>query len=208
MRYLICFVQYLENIDITLKTFSIIISSIINPLLVAPFSFAIIIYFGQPTDTRHLLFLVSIFFSNILPLMTIFYFIRLGKVSSMDAPIKEQRIQLLAIATIYNALGFILLTYFDAPPIVRGLMFCYAVNTAIVWRITRFWKISIHMIGLGGPIVALWLTGFEYPLVMAIAIILVSISRLVLKAHTLSQVIAGTILAMGLAYLELTYLFL
>ena len=100
------------------------------------------------------------------------------------------------------------MTYFDAPPIVRGLMFCYAVNTAIVWRITRFWKISIHMIGLGGPIVALWLAGFEYPLVMAIAIILVSISRLVLKAHTLSQVIAGTILAMGLAYLELTYLFL
>jgi membrane-associated phospholipid phosphatase len=43
---------------------------------------------------------------------------------------------------------------------------------------------------------------------MAIATMLVSISRLVLKAHTLSQVVAGTTLAMGLAYLELTYLFL
>jgi len=176
--------------------------------LVAPFSFAIIIYFGQPTDSQHLFFLGSIFFTNILPLVTIFYFIRMGKVSSMDAPIKEQRIQLLAIAAIYNALGFILLTYLDAPSIVRGLMFCYAINTAIVWRITKFWKISIHMIGLGGPIVALWLAGFEYPLVMVIATMLVSISRLVLKAHTLSQVVAGTTLAMGLAYLELTYLFL
>ena len=64
------------------------------------------------------------------------------------------------------------------------------------------------MIGLGGPIVALWLSGFEYPLAMGLALILVATSRLFLKAHTISQVIAGTFLAMGLAYFELTYLFL
>ena len=87
-------------------------------------------------------------------------------------------------------------------------MFCYALNTAIVWRITMFWKISIHMIGLGGPIVALWLAGFEYPLAMGFTVMLLSISRVVLKAHSPSQVIVGTILAMGLAFLELTYLFL
>ena len=114
----------------------------------------------------------------------------------------------LAIASIFYAIGFLILSYLEGPPIVRGLMFCYAVNTAIVWRITTFWKISIHMIGLGGPIVALWLSGFEYPLAMGLALILVATSRLLLKAHTISQVIAGTFLAMGLAYFELTYLFL
>ena len=198
----------LENIDNPLKTISKIISALLNPLLVAPISFGIIIYSDGTIDAKNPLFLTSFFFTSALPLITIFYFKHLGKISSLDAPIKEQRIQLLAIAAIYNALGFLLLTYLGAPPIIRGLMFCYALNTAIVWRITMLWKISIHMIGLGGPIVALWLAGFEYPLVMGFTLMIVSISRVVLKAHTPSQVIVGTMLAMGLALLELTYLFL
>ena len=208
MKYLMYFDWCLENIDNPLKTISKIISALLNPLLVAPISFGIIIYSDGTIDAKNPLFLTSFFFTSALPLITIFYFKHLGKISSLDAPIKEQRIQLLAIAAIYNALGFLLLTYLGAPPIVRGLMFCYALNTAIVWRITMLWKISIHMIGLGGPIVALWLAGFEYPLAMGFTLMIVSISRVVLKAHTPSQVIVGTMLAMGLALIELTYLFL
>ncbi len=196
------------NINNILETLSKIISSIINPLIVAAFTFGILIYSNPSIQTKNTLFLISFLATTILPLITILYFIKLGKVTSIDAPIKEQRIQLLAIASIYHSLGFILLAYLGASPIVRGLMFCYAINTAIVWKITIYWKISIHMVGLGGPIVALWLVGYQHPLIMAMTIILVSISRLILKAHTPNQIIAGIILAMGLAYLELTYLFL
>ena len=156
----------MESTDI-LNTFSKIISIIINPLLVAPLSFAIMIYLDASLEMKHIFFFISVLFTNFLPLITIYNFIQSGKVSSFDAPIKEQRRELLAIAAIYYAAGFIVLWYMVAPPIVTGLMFCYAVNTAIVWRITMAWKISIHMIGLGGPIVALWLAGHEYPLLVA-----------------------------------------
>ena len=201
------YARFMESIDL-LKKISKIISIIINPLLVAPLSFAIIIYLDDSLEMKHIFFFISVLFTNILPLITIYYFIRLGKVSSFDAPIKEQRIELLAIAAIYNAVAFIFLWYMGAPPIVTGLMFCYAVNTAIVWRITMAWKISIHMIGLGGPIVALWLAGHEYHLFMGSILVTVGASRLFLKAHTFSQIIVGMILAMGLSYFELTYLFL
>ena len=43
---------------------------------------------------------------------------------------------------------------------------------------------------------------------MGIALVAVGASRLFLKAHTFSQIIVGSILAMALAYFELTYLFL
>ena len=201
------YAKFMESIDL-LITFSKIISTIINPLLVAPLSFAIMIYHDTSLEMKHLSFCISILFTNILPLITIYNFIQSGKVSSFDAPIKEQRIELLAIAAIYYAIGFVLLWYMDAPPIVTGLMFCYAINTAIVWRITMVWKISIHMIGLGGPIVALWLAGYKYPLMMGTALVAVGASRLFLKAHTFPQIIVGTILAIVLAYFELTYLFL
>ena len=59
------------------------------------------------------------------------------------------------------------------------------------------------MVGLGGPIVALWLVGYQHPLIMAMTIILVSISRLILKAHTPNQIIAGIILAIAGIYLIL-----
>jgi len=201
------YAKFMESIDL-LNTFLKLISIIINPLLVAPLSFAIIIYHDASLEMKHIFFCTSILFTNILPLITIYNFIRSGKVSSFDAPIKEQRIELLAIAAIYNAVGFMFLWYLRAPPIVTGLMFCYAVNTAIVWQITMFWKISIHMIGLGGPIVALWLAGYKHPFLMGTILVTVGASRLFLKAHTFPQIIVGTILAMGLAYFELTYLFL
>ena len=67
-------------------------------------------------------------------------------------------------------------------------MFCYAINTTITWLITQYWKISIHMIGLGGPFVALLLCGHDHLFLMAIIIILVYISRLKLKAHVITNI--------------------
>ncbi len=208
VKFLIIFALYLVNTSIILIFFFRIISIIINPLVVAPFCFAILTYFNHTSEKKDLIFFISLIFSNLLPTLTIIYYKHKGKIDSLDAPKKEQRIQLLAIAATYYAFGFIILEYLGAPPIVRGLMFCYAINTAIVWKITMYWKISIHMIGLGGPITALWLVGYELPLVMGITIVLVAMSRIILKAHTATQVIAGTILAMSLAYIELILLFL
>jgi membrane-associated phospholipid phosphatase len=50
--------------------------------------------------------------------------------------------------------------------------------------------------------------GFHYPFLMAGAMILLCISRVILKAHTPAQVIAGAGMAMSFAYIELTLLFL
>ena len=64
------------------------------------------------------------------------------------------------------------------------------------------------MIGLGGPFVALILSGYNNLFLMAIIIILVYVSRIKLKAHNHAQLIAGIFLATALAYVELKYLFL
>ena len=66
-----------------------------------------------------------------------------GRISAYEAPIRSERLPLLAFASISNAIGFIILNYLNAPPLVKGLMFCYAVNTGVTWGITKYWKISI-----------------------------------------------------------------
>ena len=95
------YARFMESIDL-LNTFSKIISIVINPLLVAPLSFAILIYLDASLEMKHIFFSISVLFTNILPLITIYNFIRLGKISSFDPPLKEQRIELLAIAAIEN----------------------------------------------------------------------------------------------------------
>tara|TARA_Y100000991_G_scaffold193155_1_gene161071 strand:- start:890 stop:1465 length:576 start_codon:yes stop_codon:yes gene_type:complete len=183
------------------------ISVIFNPLVVSPFVFYILI-FNDHNINNYLFFLIAVFFSSILPFSSILYFKKIGKISSLEAPIRKQRLELLMMSSLFNSIAFVLLKYFDASNIVQGLMFCYAINTAVTWLITRYWKISIHMIGLGGPFVALLLSGYNNLFLMIVIIILVYFSRIKLKAHNHAQLIAGTFLAMVLAYIELRYLFL
>ena len=183
------------------------ISVIFNPLVISPFVFYLLI-FNDPNSNNYLFFFISVFFCSILPFSSILYFKKIGKISSLEAPIRKQRLELLMMSSLFNSIAFVLLKYFDASNIVQGLMFCYAINTAVTWLITRYWKISIHMIGLGGPFVALLLSGYNNLFLMTVIIILVYFSRIKLKAHNHAQLIAGTFLAMLLAYIELRYLFL
>jgi membrane-associated phospholipid phosphatase len=177
-------------------------------MVVAPVTFGTLIYGDSANTSPHKLFAISLLFTTVLIIIVVLLFKKKGQITNLDISEREQRVQPLVYGSIIYAIGFLFLNYFDATPLVKGLMFCYAINTTIVWGITRYWKISIHAIGLGGPFVALWLFGFQFPIIMGCSMILLCTSRVVLKAHTPAQVLAGASLAMGLAYLELTYLFL
>jgi len=178
-------------------------------MMVAPVAFAILVYTDTAkNDNHHLTFFITFLFSTAFSIITVLYLKSQKKISDLDASIREQRIQPLVLGTIYHAIGFILLRILDATPIVQGLMFCYAFNTAIVWIITRRWKISIHAIGLAGPIMALWLHGFYFPITMIFSLVLVSVSRVIIKAHSPLEVISGIILGTGLTFFEIQFLFL
>ncbi len=177
-------------------------------MIVAPVMFSILIYTNHSGQNANHLFITSFLFSTFFPVTTIFFLKKNNLISDLEVSIREQRIQPLAFGTIYFAIGFILLRLQNAEPLIQGIMFCYAINTAIVWFITRVWKISIHAIGLGGPLIALWFNGFHHPIIMGLLLFLVCYSRVIMNAHTPAQVISGAILAMVFAYLELTYLFI
>ena len=203
------FLANIKIIDSSLTKISSIISLALHPMMVATLTFAILIYIN-PDDNKnsHLTYLISFLFSVVLSIITVLYLKSKNKISDLDASIREQRIQPLVLGTMYHSIGFISLRLINADPIVQGLMFCYAFNTSIVWIITKKWKISIHALGLAGPIMALWLNGFYFPLTMFIALLLISISRVILKAHTPIEVAAGIILGVGLTFIQLQLLFL
>lgn len=189
------------------RLFSTIISFIFHPMIISLAAFYLLLFAIEPHVQNALSILIVCFvFSTFIPISTVLILKKIGKISDLDASQKEQRIFPLTLGIIYSGIAFLTLTYMQADSLVRGLMFCYMTNTVITILITRYWKISIHAMGVGGPIAALWVAGFHNPLLALFVLTAVSYARVILKAHSILQVIAGSVCGLVLTFIQL-YLF-
>lgn len=190
------------------RLFSSIISFVFHPMLISFAAFYLLLFGSEPIAANALnVLLVCFIFSNFIPISTVLILKKMGKISDLDASQKEQRIFPLMLGIIYSGIAFLILTYMNTEPLVRGLMFCYMTNTIITILITRYWKISIHAMGVGGPIVALWIAGFQFPIPAFLILISVSYARVVLKAHTVLQVFAGSVAGLIFTFIQLQLFF-
>ena len=185
------------------------LSIILHPMIISLLVYIILIYDNPIIHPNAGGILTTCFlFSNLIPIITIIVLQRYGIISDLDASIREQRIMPLSLVVLYAAIGFIVLTLQNADAIVRGLMFCFISNTVIIIIITRYWKISIHTMGVAGLLAALWVNGEQSPLIMGFILVLVTSARVVLKAHNISQVIVGSFLGIILTYVQLHFIFI
>jgi membrane-associated phospholipid phosphatase len=192
------------------KRISVIVSAIFNPFFLPLAAFGLIILpdITLSAKEKMIFMLVTAICSSLLMFAYVLRLTHQKRVDSIDIDKREQRIHPLMLAAIANAVGFIILHILNASDLVRGLMFCYATNTLIADLITRWWKISIHAMGISGPLVAL---NFLYgPAIIPFYLLIpiVAASRVVLKKHTTGQVVAGALLGLGLTALQIHFLFL
>ena len=185
------------------------ISIIFHPVVFSFFVFIVIIFDNSIIHPGAIKILITCFLcSNLLPIITLFLLQKKGLISDLDASIKEERITPLLLGIGYAVLGFLLLHIQEANMLIKGLMFCTITNTIVILLITRYWKISIHAMGISGLLSVLWIHGIEYALIMFIILFLVAFSRVILKAHTVAQVTIGSILGLTLTFIQIHLLFL
>ena len=191
------------------KNIALAVSFIFHPMIISLGVFSVLIFNGiSSTVNPYLVLLTCFVFSNLIPITTVVILKLSGKIDDLDASVKDQRQFPLTLGIGYAALGFFTLTLLNANPLTQGLMFCYMTNTVLTLLINRFWKISIHSMGVSGPAAALWANGNHYPFLMVSIIVLVSYSRVILKAHSPAQVFAGALLGLCSTYLQLQLFFL
>ena len=180
-------------------------SIILHPFSITPIVFTILTYENNLSEVNHFHYIITLLFSTIIPFITFLTLKKLKHISDYNISIRLERVLPLYLSSIYFSFGCLILYKLNANIIVQGLMFCYTINTLIVAFITKFWKISLHAISLSGPLTALWIQGFQYPIIMSSLIFCVCLSRWFLKAHTKSQVIGGTLFAIFFTYFELYF---
>lgn len=160
----------------------------------------------------------------IIPLISLLVMKRSEIISSLQLPDREERIPVMVLVIIYYIITYYL---FD----VRNEEFNYIfgsfmsflsgglIISVISLLITFKWKISLHAIGISGMAGAfLGMTELLYPInnfeeirgfntVLLLLVGIICSSRLVLKAHSFSQILGGIILGGVVEYLVVSNAF-
>lgn len=124
-----------------------------------------------------------------------------------DVPNREERKIPLTFIVASYLIGSVILYYINAPLITTGLMFCYFSTTLLVLFITLYWKISMHAMGVSGPAAALIFAFGPAGAIYALILPVVMWSRVYMKKHTTSQVIAGAAIGFILTAVQLWVMF-
>ena len=147
--------------------------------------------------------LIALVFGFIAPIVLFLILRKKGKLTDQDASIKEERTIPFLIAIVFYFIGLMLMIKYQLNIISIAFWFCYISNTLITIFINRSWKISAHAMGAAGPFAAITFVFGWLGLMMLPIVILVGWARIELKCHTISQVVAGILLAFISVYLQM-----
>jgi len=146
----------------------------------------------------------------ILPLLSIFFLIKKGRVSSLEMSNHKERSLPLFGTVIWMSLGFFMLSNILVyAPILKAEIIGAILIFLFAAIISKFWKISLHLLGIGGVVgvfIALQLIKGGVLHLLLIFILLsgiLGVARIAQKAHNHTQVYVGFLLGMSVELIAL-----
>lgn len=199
--------QQLTNTTPLGKRLAKVVSDITNPLFIALPTFLIIALATAPDIFHALLWwITAVLGISIAPLIFIWQGVRRGRYTDHHVSKREQRLVPLIFGLTCMVLAFILLLTFHASTHLIATATATIAAVAIATIITQYWKISLHLVGMAGAVTCFSLIWGPIFLSLSPLVLLVGWARWEMKAHTLLQAVAGTILAVSVTIL-IYYLF-
>ncbi|WP_285245658.1 phosphatidic acid phosphatase [Pseudarthrobacter sp. fls2-241-R2A-127] len=132
-------------------------------------------------------------FVCVLPLIVLLVLVRLGKVTDHHVSDRKQRAPVLLMALACIAVGLLVLTAAGAPHSVIAMVLAVVGGVAVLAAVSPFWKMSGHAAAVScAAVVSVLMLGAAWaPLLVLVPA--VCWSRVVLRAHTVAQVVAGAL---------------
>ncbi len=180
------------------------LSNILSPVTVSlPFVFLVAFYHAPNLLTALLYTCLILVFLTFGPMVYVLVGVRIGKFTDADVSVRSQRFGPFLFGIISALIGLAILFFTHGPKNLQTLLLITVLSGIVMFVITLWWKISIHASSLAAA--ATFLTAL-YGRVMLIAFVLliaVCWSRVVLRRHTLAQVVAGSLVSIVLTSLVL-----
>lgn len=201
------------------KKFAMAVSVIFQPIFVPLYSLIILfnadtyITFAVQPEVKKFIFLVTFLNTIILPMGVFYYFYRTKLIDNFHMhTTKERSLPFLTIVVLHMS-TFYMFSKAPMPSLFPNLILGAAFSVAMAFVINLKWKVSIHMLGMGGIVGTILGLALRYQvsateLIVALVVLsgIVGYSRLKLDAHTPLQVYVGFVL--GTLILTGTVLFL
>ncbi len=132
-------------------------------------------------------------FVCVLPLLVLLGLVKLGKVTDHHVSNRKQRAPVLLMALGSVVAGLVVLQAISAPRSVLLMALAIVGGIVVLAAVSPFWKISGHAAAVSSAaVISILMLGPAFlPLVLLIPA--VGWSRVVLRAHTLAQVVAGSL---------------
>lgn len=159
-------------------------------LFTNPFSFA-----GMPAGV-----VVAIVFVNtfMFPAISILMMRKLGFIESLAMPDNKQRIIPLVATIVFYVWAYLAMRKTNFPYMMMIFMMGVLVSLFISFVINVFYKLSLHMVGISGALMAVMTMLFfsqtdvsYFFLIMIVLTGAIASARLYLEAHTIQEVYAG-----------------
>lgn len=180
------------------------LSWILHPLLMPLYGIFLIFHYNPLLSavitTKGEIVIYAVVFTTtfFLPAITSWIFFKKGMINSLQMETKEERKMPFLITLIYYLIGYYLLLKYSLPGIFYLILLAAtaAVTAAII--INMKWKISIHLIGIGG--IAGVLLGMSHrftidlflPITISIFCAgLLGTARLIMESHNQAQIYSG-----------------
>jgi len=196
-----------------MKNFAVFISAVVHPLLMPLFTVFIAFNFDWYLSGRllpeqeNIIYLIVALSTMAFPGINILLLKWYGVVESLDMPTKKERIAPFVSSLFFFGLGYYLLRKGTIPNAVYSIYLACCLTLLILSLINFKWKISAHSAGIAGAVgVTLALFGlheFSNLWLLGTLVVLAGLtmsSRLILNAHTPSQVYGGATVGFLITY--------
>ena len=195
-----------------MKKFYEIISLVFQPLLMPTYGMLLLmnmdIFTILPLRWRLIAIIGTFIFTGILPAIPIYLLMRKGEVNDLFISKKEER----TMPYLFSFMAYVFWALFmwrtmQFPTFIVAMGMGSALSIFIIIFINIKWKISAHLAGMGGLTGSIFAVCYRtainpvwlFAVVLAISA-LVALSRIELKAHTPSQVLAGFVVGFVMVF--------
>lgn len=188
------------------RLLAITLSVIFHPMLMPFYGIFLIINSGthisfMPLEYKRMIYSIVFASSCALPLTLLILFKQLNLIKSFRLETNRERVLPVFFTGLFYFLGYIILRKLELPLFIYQFILGSLIALYIALVITFWWKISLHMIGVGGVIGAIVALSLKMGLGISVGLIgliivsgMVGTARMYLNAHNPLQIFAGLFL--------------
>jgi hypothetical protein len=195
--------------DEQLKTAAKFFSYVFHPLIIPTLGMIIIfnsnsyVNFAIPFELKKAVVILVGLSTFVIPTLFTLFLQNRGYINTLEMETTKERVIPYGFTIIFYFFTIYMMIKAPIPPIIFNFMIGALVSVILAFVVNLKWKISAHMIGIGGLVGALIATSFllnvnliAYITLSILIAGLVASSRLILNAHSPNQLIVGFFMGM------------